>query len=118
MTQFSMDDLDWDPDTCLAVVDGRPATGEFYQWDADGTLVAVAGYQSGREHGWHRTYYPDDALRTEGRWYEGRRIGVHREWHRSGRLAHEWEYDGVGMQVRLRRWNERGVLVHEWARTD
>jgi hypothetical protein len=57
-----------------------------------GGLTLVGGERDGP---W-RFHYPDGALREEGRYDDGRRVGTWRTWHRNGQLASQGE----------RRWND------------
>lgn len=93
----------------------------------EGGLTVLGGERDGL---W-RFRYPDGALREEGRYEDGRRVGTWRTWHRNGQLAGAgerrwndatraseregpWEFWHADGSLRARGTYRAGVRVGEW----
>jgi antitoxin component YwqK of YwqJK toxin-antitoxin module len=107
--RIDIDDVDVDMDEGQRYLyRDEPFTGELYETDRHGTVIASFGVLRGVRHGRHREWFPDGTLRIETMVVDGSAVDVSREWHRNGALAVEREFDDRGDLVAVRRWAEDG----------
>jgi antitoxin component YwqK of YwqJK toxin-antitoxin module len=107
--RINIDDADVDVDDSQRYTyRDEPFTGELYERDRHGTVIASFGVLHGIRHGPHREWFPDGTLRIETTVVDGSAVDVSREWHRNGALAVEREFDDRGDLVAVRRWAEDG----------
>jgi antitoxin component YwqK of YwqJK toxin-antitoxin module len=108
----SYDDMDINPATYQYLYQGKPFTGEMYEYDTEGTVKAISEFYNGVRRGMSRAYWADGKLQSEARYEYGRPVGVERTWHENGQLAEEITYTDDGTWVSTRRWNEDGTLAY------
>lgn len=110
--RIDIDDVDVDEGQRYLYRD-EPFTGELYERDRDGTVIASFGVLRDIRHGPHRGWFPDGTLRIETTVIDGTAVDVSREWHRNGTLAVEREFDDRGDLVVVRRWAEDGTALSQ-----
>lgn len=107
--RINIDDPDVDVDDAQRYLyRDEPFTGELYESDRGGTMIALFGVLEGVRHGPHREWFPDGTLRLEMTVVDGSAVDVSREWHRNGTRSVEREFDDRGDLVAVRRWAEDG----------
>lgn len=97
---------------------------KYYYWcKANHILVTQGGYSGKLLHGDYRSYYPNDNLKTFGKFSNGLKSGVWRNWDENGALlsVYTWKsgkrdgsfkiYNGVSHQV-LKEGNYRNGLLN------
>jgi antitoxin component YwqK of YwqJK toxin-antitoxin module len=63
-------------------------------WAEDGTLILEAGLNGEREYdGPYRSWWDSGALKEEGTFRNGKRVGTYRCYHQSGELWSQHQYD-------------------------
>nr|WQM87028.1 putative MORN repeat-containing protein [Marseillevirus cajuinensis] len=65
-------------------------------WDR-GALVSRIWYKNGERHGVETKWWCPKTKRTECRWKEGKRVGDHKKWNRSGWLSEVETYSEQGI---------------------
>jgi antitoxin component YwqK of YwqJK toxin-antitoxin module len=112
--RVNADDMDFNPATYRYLYQGKPFTGEMYEYGTDGTVTsvkAISEFVEGLRHGITRVFYPDGTLRSEARYEYNRPVGLERTWHHNGQLEEEISYTEEGTWIATRRWDEDGELV-------
>jgi hypothetical protein len=100
-------DMDFNPATYEYVYQGKPFTGEMYEYDTEGTVKAISEFWDGVRHGTSRAYWTDGKVQSEARYRYGRPVGVDRTWYHNGQLEEEITYTDNGDWVSTSRWNAR-----------
>src|SRR5215813_603490 len=95
----------------LMMLDGTPFTGIGYI-ERNGEVIEEAEYRNGLKWGVSKTMFPGGKPYKHSRLFAGVRHGRHREWHFSGELAEEADYE-LGFLVRRKKWDEDGDLIDE-----
>ena len=110
--RVSYDEMDINPATYQYLYQGKPFTGEMYEYDTAGAVKAISEFYNGVRHGMSRAYWADGKPQSEARYRYGRPVGVDRTWYHSGQLEEEITYTDDGAQISVRRWNEDGDLTY------
>jgi antitoxin component YwqK of YwqJK toxin-antitoxin module len=105
------EEMDLNPATYALLYDGKPFTGEMYEYGHEGKVKAISEFRNGYRHGMSRAYFADGTLQSEARYEHDRPVGVERTWHHNGQLEEEYTYTDDGTWISTRRWNEDGDLT-------
>jgi antitoxin component YwqK of YwqJK toxin-antitoxin module len=98
----------------LMLLDGVPFTGVGYI-ERNGEVIEETEYRDGLKWGVSRTLFPGGKPYKHSRLFMGARHGQHRQWHFSGQLAEEADYE-LGFVIRRKRWNEDGEMTEDFER--
>ncbi|WP_075926938.1 toxin-antitoxin system YwqK family antitoxin [Nocardiopsis sp. CNR-923] len=102
------DDLDYDPDNYITLLNGEPFTGEGVETDADGNILTLSNYVDGHEDGAQREWYSDGTRRSEGIVENGHPVGEWKQWHTNGQLAQIKTFGDHGKLLSHQRWTRTG----------
>lgn len=96
----------------VMTLDGAPFTGIGYV-DRNGEVVEETEYRNGLKWGTSKTVFPGGQPYKHSRLFAGVRHGQHRQWHFSGQLAEEADYE-LGFLLRRKKWDEDGDLIDDF----
>jgi antitoxin component YwqK of YwqJK toxin-antitoxin module len=75
--RVDIDDMDFNPATYEYLYQGKPFTGEMYEYGVDGTVrgvKAISEFYDGIQHGISRVFYANGELYSESRYEYGREM--------------------------------------------